>query len=190
MYYLYYLICSKTYVVEGKRDTIYVGVSKNPRLRFNSHKHSARQGVDRPLYNCMKGHSFLVITLKGYSSKEEAYRDEIKYISILRTKDDIHVLNVADGGLGGYVIPEHKKEGWKAKLSKARQGAKPALGMKHTEENKRVFSEVSTKYWNECRKYHWWDIKDMSCKEAMITLGISKTHYYRLLKQAKVNALS
>jgi hypothetical protein len=97
------------------------------------------------------------------------------------------LLNLADGREGGYVIPEASKEAWKAKLSLARQGRKPALGMKHTEENKNFFSECSKR-----RKllYPTLDVTKVGFIEANKTCGISKTHYYRLLKRAKGNILS
>lgn len=96
-----------------------------------------------------------------------------------------NLYNLAQGGEGGYVIPEWQKPAWKAKLSKARKGRKPALGMKHTEENKRFFSECSKR---RVLLYPM-NIVDIPFAEAKIQYGISKTHYYRLLKRAKTNDL-
>lgn len=183
MYYLYYL--------KNNQKDIYVGISSNPKLRFNSHRHKAKRGSDLPLYVCMRKHHMYLVTQDFlFYNKKDAYLAECNAISRLRKDINNNVLNVADGGLGGYVVPKHKKDVWRAKLSKARQGQQPALGMKHTEENKKLFSAVATKYWEENRKYHYDDIKHLSYKEARELLAISKTRYYRLLKQTKANDLS
>ena len=56
--------------------------------------------------------------------------------------------------------------------------------MKHTEENKKLFSEVSNKYWDEHRLYTVEQIVSAgSFKKAQELYGISKTHYYRLIKR-------
>jgi len=88
--------------------------------------------------------------------------------------------NIAVGGEGGYVVPDEKKEEWKNKLSSARKGRKPALGMSHTEENKKLFSEVSKKYWSTQDTYNAEEVIALTFKEAHTKYGISKTHYYRL----------
>lgn len=88
---------------------------------------------------------------------------------------------MTNGGEGGFVVPAEKINSWKEKLSKARKGRQPALGMKHTEENKKLFSEVSKKYWDENRIYSPEEIRKFSSfKEANRATGISKTHYYRI----------
>ena len=186
MYYLYYLISKRTYIFNGKRDTIYVGVSKNPKRRWNSHNYMARKGKNTPLYNCMREHEFFLITVKVFQDKTDAYLAEQRTIESLRKDSNTTILNVANGGLGGYVVPEEYKEIWRAKLIKAREGRKPALGMKHTEENKRFFAECNKR---KIPKYPK-DIITLSFREANGQYNISKTHYYRLLKQAKSNDLS
>lgn len=184
----------KLYVIYGLTTPYYyIGMtSQHIHLRMNQHRSSAKRGVKSPLYDCIRKHgvdNFKIRECGSYKYREDCCKAEIDFIYRARSRQD-KILNLATGGEGGYVIPEASKEAWKAKLSKARTGRKPALGMKHTKENKELFSKVSTKYWEEHRRYHYDDIKHLSYREAKAELAISKTHYYRLLKQAKSNDLS
>jgi predicted DNA-binding protein (UPF0251 family) len=61
--------------------------------------------------------------------------------------------------------------------------------MTHSEENKRLFSEVSKAYWDTQQTYKIDDVCTLSFRQAHEQYGISKTHYYRLLKRAKSNEL-
>lgn len=181
MYYLYYL-------VSGKTDWIYVGITNNPKRRLASHRCAARTGKKSPLYDCMRKYgidNFYMDIDTEFPTKELAQQAEINMISFVRRRN-LKVLNLAAGGEGGYVVPEHLKDEWKAKLSKARQGRKPALGMKHTEENKKFFAECNKR---KVPKYPK-EITTLSFKEAQTRYNISKTHYYRLLKRAESNDLS
>ena len=158
MYKIYYLVSRET-------KNYYIGMAKsNLNYRLNSHRHAARSGKETRLYDCMREFgvdSFFMVLVDEFYTYEECCKAEVNQIKSARAKQH-SILNLAAGGRGGYSIPESKREAWREKLSKARQGQKPALGMKHTEENKKKFSEASTKYWKE----------------------------YRLLKQAKSNDLS
>ena len=180
MYYLYYLISNKT-------NWLYVGITNNPKQRMASHKSAAKRGVKSPLYDCMRKYqdSFYMEVDSEYPTKELVQRAEINTIAFLRNRN-IKILNLADGGAGGYVIPDHLKDEWKAKLSIARQGRKPALGMKHTEENKRFFAECNKR---KVPTYPNLDFK-LGFKKNNELYGISKTHYYLLLKRAENNELS
>lgn len=62
--------------------------------------------------------------------------------------------------------------------------------MKHTEENRLLFSKVSKEYWDSQETYNWEEIKKYSHKEAKKIFGISTTHYYRLKKQNGEESLS
>lgn len=169
----------------------YIGMtSQTIEKRFVQHKSAAKRGVKSPLYDCIRKYgvdSFRIRSCAWFKSIEECRAHEIKLISEARLNKENKLLNLADGCEGGYVIPETSKEAWKTKLSKARQGAKPALGMKHSEENKRFFSECSKR-----RKllYPNLDVNKCGFKEAKNLYGISKTHYYRLLKRVKINDLN
>lgn len=162
--------------------------SKGVRTRMIQHKSSANRGRKSPLYDCMRKHgveNFLITIRDTFDTKEECIQSEVDWIALAR-KEGWKLLNLADGGEGGYVVPEHLKGAWRAKLSKARQGRKPSLGMKHTEENKKFFAECNKR---KVPKYPK-DITTLSFKEAASEYNISKTHYYRLLKRTEPNELS
>lgn len=179
MYKIYYLVSKST-------DWYYIGMTKNSlENRFNAHIHSMRRGTKTPLYSCMRKYQdFIPILRAEFDTHEECCEEEIRLIA--EAKELGHnVLNLADGGNGGFVVPEDKIDSWKRKLRKKRRGRKPALGMKHTEENKKIFSKVSKEYWATQVTYSAEAIsKCSSFKEAHDVYGISKTHYYRLKRQS------
>lgn len=94
---------------------------------------------------------------------------------------------MADGGDGGFVVQDI--ESWKKKLKIARAGKKPALGMKHTKENKKLFSKVSREYWDTQDTFVKKEDEivdygiEYGYKKAMSKFNISQTHYYRLRKK-------
>ena len=184
MYTVYFIVSDKT-------NSLYVGMTgKKLSTRMAQHRHAANNGKKSPLYSCMRKYgvnNFLICVRDEYETKEECQQSERDWIAFGR-KEGWKLLNLADGGEGGYVVPLKKKEEWKANLSKARQGATPALGMKHTEENKVFFGECGKKRWDKYGRYPN-TIINYSFKEASKIFGISRTHYYRLLKQHKTNAL-
>jgi len=169
MYYVYKLYTDSS-------DAVYVGMTSNPKARLRGHKHAANSGKKSKLYDHMRKHgvqTYKLEVLFETESKEQCCEKEIQLIEELGT------LNLAAGGTGGYVVPLEKRESWVEKLKAARAGKQPALGMKHTEENKKLFSEVSKKYWETQDKYSAEEIA-VPFKEANKKYGISRTHYYRL----------
>lgn len=88
--------------------------------------------------------------------------------------------NLTTGGSG--VKYASVKDETRDKLRCVRKGRKPALGMKHTEENKRLFSKFSKKRWDLYGRYPK-EVLQLRCCDAIRTYGISKTHYYRLKRQ-------
>lgn len=172
--------------------SVYFGITSNPiERRYSAHMHRAfTENKKSKLYDAMRSYgpeSFSLYSVASFDSREELNDAEI--FAIKRGKErGLNLYNMTEGGEGGFVVPEDKIDEWKFKLSKARQGRMPALGMKHTEENKKLFSEVSNKYWDENRKYTAEDIQNFSSfKEANAATGISKTHYYRLKKRVLSN---
>lgn len=184
MYTVYFIVSEKT-------SYLYIGMtSKRLSTRMAQHRHAARSGKKSPLYDCMRKHgpeNFLIAVRDIFDSKEECQQSEIDWIAFAR-KENWKILNLADGGEGGYVVPEASREAWIANMSKAqsKRTKQPALGMKHTEENKRFFAECNKRKVSKYPK----DICSLSLKEAKEKFNISKTHYYRLLKRAKSNDLS
>lgn len=174
MYYLYYLCCKTS-------SKFYVGYTNNLKKRLVTHRSAASRGRKTPLYDLMRKHSpesFFIIPVVQNLTKEQILHLEREVIKNLR-EVEAPILNCADGGEGGFVVPEEKLLEWKEKLSKSRQGRKPALGMRHTVENKKFFSECAKR---KTIIYSKAQLEGLTFKDAKAKLGISKTHYYRILK--------
>jgi group I intron endonuclease len=160
--------------VNGKE---YIGITKNTKLRWNAHVHSSKT-KNTPLYSAMRKYGIDKFNMQvicicpnwGYACAVE--------VALIFISSSLY--NLAAGGEGGFVVPEASKSEWKKKLSNARKGAKPALGMKHTEQNKALFADLSRKYWETQDTYDAEAVTKHSFKEAKKLFGISKTHYYRL----------
>ena len=182
MYSVYFIVSEKT-------SYLYIGMtSKRLSTRLAQHRHAAKKGIKSPLYDCMRKHgpeNFTMVLRDVFETKEACQQCEIYWINHAK-KENWKILNLAEGGIGGYVIPEDKKSEWKAKLREARKGKKPALGMKHTEENKKLFSECNKR---KIPRYSNLDFTLGFTKNNKIC-GISKTHYHRLLKRVKSNELN
>lgn len=182
MYKLYILVSYKT-------KSYYIGMTKNKlSTRLAQHKNCAQRGRKTPLYDAMRKYNdFIIVLVKEYNTKEECANAEIAYIK--EARDNRHsIYNLADGGQTGYIITDPEvRARVNEKLKASRVGRKPALGMRHSEENKKFFSECSKR-----RKllYPDLDVFSIGFTEANRKFGISKTHYYRLLKRAKSNDLS
>lgn len=176
-------------IVNNISGSMYIGqTSSSISRRFYEHKYNAFSiNKKSKLYDAMRKYgedAFYIIELEYVEDKQQANLSEISHISESK-KLNIELYNMTDGGEGGFVVSTDKIESWKAKLSTARKGRTPALGMKHSEENKKLFSKVSNEYWEQHRVYNLDQI--ISCgsfKKANELYGISKTHYYRLIKRA------
>lgn len=175
------------YIVSALTNSYYIGITgKTPKLRWNEHKSSCRRGVKNKLYDCMRKYgieNFMMVIVDRFSSRKECCEAEINTIKLAIEKGH-SILNLAKGGEGGFVIQNIKS--WRQKLSDARKGRKPALGIKHSDESKRKMSEASKKRWDMYGRYPD-QILDMSFKEANRMCGISKTHFYRMKKRALNN---
>lgn len=187
---MYYTYC----IVNSISGSMYIGqTSSSISRRYYEHRHAAYSlNKKSKLYDAMRKYgeeAFYIVELETLGTRAEANLSEINHISESKSMG-INLYNMTNGGEGGFVVPQEKLAEWKHKLSSSRQGKTPALGMKHTEENKKLFSEVSNKYWTEHRKYTAEQIlKAGSFKLAHELYGISKTHYYRLIKRAQSNEL-
>lgn len=171
--YLYLLFTHKS-------DRIYVGVTKNLKSRLSSHKHAAKT-KNTKLYNHMRKYgpeNYVLLPIGSFTSESEMLSAEVQTIEHF-SKSGIRLLNTAPGGKAGYIVPGDKRDEWMDKLKLARQGRKPALGMKHTEKNKRFFSECSKRKVN---KFDSDQVVKYPFRLVREIFGISKTHYYRLLR--------
>jgi len=176
MYKVYYLVSYST-------SRYYIGITRNKlRTRFMQHTSASDRGVKSPLYDCMRKYKdFLIVLRDEYPTHKECCEREIELIAGARELKH-SILNLADGGEGGFYV--HDIANWKKQLRAKRQGRKPALGMKHTEENKEYFSEVAREYWKTQPTYVAEEILKHSFSAAKEMYGISKTHYYRLKRQS------
>lgn len=188
---MYYLYC-----IENKKScSVYIGITgASISKRFYEHIHNATiLNKKTKLYDAIRSYginNFEIFELNSFNTREECCLAEVDSIRCAK-EIGLSLYNMTEGGDGGFVVPIDKIPEWKEKLSVARQGRTPALGMKHSEENKLLFSEVSNKYWDEHRIYSVEDIqKCSSLQEAKEKFKISKTHYYRLKKRAQSNELS
>ena len=173
------------YVIEDQQQIpVYVGATTRPiQTRFKQHVSDAKRSSQIPIHTCMRENGIENFNIKKFASVDtQPEAIEIEKMLIAEYSGHLDLLNCTKGGeLGVKVIKD--KESWKEKLKKARSGRQPALGMKHNEENKKLFSDVSNAYWDTQETYDPQKISGLSHKEAKLQLGISTTHYYRLKKR-------
>lgn len=188
MYYLYKF----TNLINGK---IYYGMTNDVKQRVATHKSMAKTKItSNPFHNAIRKYGFENFTLEvisEFSSRDDCCVAEINVISLAKEiGEDIY--NLHPGGLGGFSIltkSEEEVEEWREKQRNSRQGKTPALGMKHTEENKELFGMYGKLRWDIYGRYPAEEIIMLSFKDAKEKHGISKTHYYRLRKQLETNDL-
>lgn len=181
MYYLYKLTNS----VSG---TVYYGISRNPKQRLAAHRSVAKHGkLKSPLADAMRSYgldAFVLSVESGPMSREQAYETEVAVIAENK-RNGVKTYNLHPGGSGGFSMLEkspEEVEQWRSKQRAARVGKKPALGMQHTAENKKLFSQYGKLRWDIHGRYPE-NVLDFGFTEANKRFGISKTHYYRLRKQ-------
>lgn len=186
MYYLYKF----SNLVNGKS---YYGMTSNVNKRFASHKSKSKTDkITNPFHNALRKYgidNFRFEIIKDFEDKESCCDAEVNAIGFAKESDE-QVYNLHPGGLGGFSIltkPEVEIDLWREKLRNSRKGKTPALGMKHTDDNKRLFGEYGKLRWDIYGRYSAEEILELSFKNANIKYGISKTHYYRLRKQFRTN---
>lgn len=174
----------------------YYGITENLYNRKANHKNRSKKenrnkrGGKTPFYDAIRKYGWenfnWEIIFEG--SKKECSSLEIKLI-----KRDINCYNLHEGGSIGFSMKNKTTEEfneWKNKLKKARKGKKPALGMSHSEENKKLFKKCSDKYWSTQKTYNSVEIlnygKIHGMTKTLKKYGISKTHYYKF-KRTSIN---
>lgn len=175
-------------IVNTLNNNVYIGITRTLiRDRWKAHVWSARNNIKSALYDAMRSYgieNFTIEVIKQFDNEQDllqAEKDTIKYYRQLLGK----TYNILDGGESYFPIKD--KEAWKIKLKEKRVDRKPALGMKHTDDNKKKFSDVSKAYWSTQTTFNEDEIAKLSFKEAHKTFGISKTHYYRLRNRVRDN---
>lgn len=180
------------YLIENTvNDKVYIGITKDIPRRWRSHKHTYKKDKSNAhLYNAMRKYGldkFTIREVATFECLEDCCKYEIDKIQYFRS-NNIGNYNMHSGGTIGYDVSKSINiTAWKEKLRARRKGRKPALGMKHTEDNKKLFSEASRAYWNTQDTYNQEAITKSSFKEAKELFGISKTHYYRIKKRLSTN---
>lgn len=164
----------------------YYGITENLKRRCATHRHRAKSGDKTKFYDAVRRYGWdnFELEVLAEGDKESMAAKEIELIT-----NDPDCYNLHKGGHIGFDVrtkgPEAVKE-WKAKLKKARKGKKPALGMKHTEETKKLCGQYGKLRWDIYGRYPK-EVLDYGFTEANRRYGISKTHYYRLRKAAAAN---
>lgn len=138
------------YKIKNKiSNSIYIGITITTiNNRFSSHKNAAKRNIKSKLYDAIRKYgieNFTIEKLNEYSDKNKLYKAEINAIKSFK-KSGYNLYNILIGGSSYFPIVN--KEEWKKKLREKRIGRKPALGMKHTQANKELFSKVSRIYWD------------------------------------------
>lgn len=174
MTYSLYIMCNS---VTGDE---YVGLTKNYVQRMRSHKSSSKTGVTH-LYRAIRKYGWDVFDISIICKGSKEYISSVEK-SWIHTHNPTY--NVSSGGETGGYVQEYDRDQWISKLKQSRSGRKPALGMKHTEDNKELFREFGKKRWESYGTYSK-DITTISLKEANLKYGISKTHYYRLKREGR-----
>lgn len=172
----------------SESSSVYVGVTRvSLDNRFRAHKHSAKRGDKTPLYDSIRQKGFdkfSIHLVAEFKTELEMLSAEKELIAYHRAIGKCY--NILDGGCSYFPIKDW--EAHKARLKVARVGKKPALGMKHSEKNKELFSACGKRRWDLYGRYPE-EVITYSFAEARDKFGISKTHYYRLRKLAENNDL-
>ena len=178
MYKLYKITSTATHKV-------YYGITNGElSRRWAAHKHSSKSSP-AALYNAIRKYGIETFTINlvwEFDSRDDCGFAEQEMIRTSKGNN----YNMHRGGSTGFSMRDKSEDEylqWKESLSKSRQGSKPALGMKHTKENKKLFGEYGKLRWDIHGRYPD-DVLNYSFAEAHRKYGISKTHYYRLRKQS------
>lgn len=167
-------------------DKVYVGITRTSLdQRYRSHKYSSKS-VHTPLYCAIRKHgieNFIMTPIELFDNTKDLEEAEFNKIAEYRMQG-ILLYNILDGGASYFPIKD--MESHKAVLREKRKGRKPALGMKHSDENKKLFSKCGKARWDKYGRYPK-DCIQLSANQAKEKYGISHTHYYRLKKLAVNN---
>lgn len=166
-------------VVSGNR---YYGITNNYKRRLWSHKTAAKRGDKSKFYDAMRSYG---IESFNWSVLEEGDAEYIMQREIELIANDPNCYNLHPGGGQGFSMltkSDAEVEEWRQKLRDARVGRKPALGMHHTDETKKLCGEYGKARWDKYGRYPL-EVLDYGFAEANRKFGISKTHYYRMRRQ-------
>ena len=159
----------------------YFGITRHLERRLASHKHAIKSGRKTPFYDSVRSYGWENFDQYILSKGSEKH---IAFLEQLCIEHDSTCYNLHLGGHIGFDVTTKDAtsvEEWKLKLRQSRKGRKPAEGMKHTEEIKRICGEFGKIRWDIYGRYPK-EVLDYGFAESNKKFGISKTHYYRLRK--------
>lgn len=134
------------YVAVFPNNKIYVGITVDIRDRKTTHKSKAKTGWDGYLYNAIRKYGFENIiwnVADGYSDWKKLCVLEKEEIARYKSNDRNFGYNISDGGDGTVGI-KHTEE-WKKMMSERMSGENsPSWGRRLTDEQKKHLSEINT----------------------------------------------
>lgn len=135
-----YLVSTSVYLVQSlDNGGVYVGISANPRRRWNEHKVRSKS-VLTPLYASMRAHGVdrhQFSLLETYGDRKDACESEVWLIAYLRAMG-ARVFNLREGGDGSSIGFVHTAE-TRAKMSRASKGRK--LSDEHRQSISRFYKD-------------------------------------------------
>ena len=167
-------------IVSGRK---YYGITVNTKRRTASHRHSAgSKRLKTPFYDAVRKYGWDGFDFKILAEGPNEYVSDLE-ITLIAGDPDCYNLHL--GGHIGFDVSKSKQaDEWKQKLRTARAGRKPALGMTHSGETKKLCGLHSISRWDKHGRYPE-EVLKYGFTEANKKFGISKTHYYRLRKSAQ-----
>lgn len=143
------------YEIRNKiNNAVYVGITRSHiSSRWRAHKSASKRGVKSILYDAMRSlgfENFYITVVSEFDNEGDLLQAERDLIKFHREHSE-KCYNILDGGEAYFPIKNWDVH--KAKLRIARRGRKPALGMKHTEENKKKFGEFGKLRWDKYGRY-------------------------------------
>jgi group I intron endonuclease len=143
------------YLIQNKLDLkIYVGQTRNPKIRWNQHKVRAKNNSPQYIHNAMRFHgvdNFTFQIIEEYSLEKDVNEAEEFWIQFFQTRDSNIGYNLTSGGCGSRGF-KHSKES-KIKMSKIRSEYysdpiaiqnQSAAAIKHYKENADTINKISS----------------------------------------------
>jgi group I intron endonuclease len=160
----------------------YYGITNNFKRRLSAHRTMVLRGKKTKFYDAVRGYGWDAFV---WEVLEEGTDDAIAQKEVELIKADSTCYNLHPGGKLGLNVMSLGTEAstkWRHKLSLARKGRQPALGMSHTDETKKLCGEYGKLRWDIYGRYPA-EVLDYGFADSNKKFGISRTHYYRLRKQ-------
>jgi group I intron endonuclease len=161
----------QVYTIKNKLNgNIYVGCTEvGLELRFERHIKSMNKGSDCSLHQAIREFgkdNFEIKMIEEYSTKEEMFKGEIKYIKELDTYKTPYGYNDTKGGEGGDTNGGKTFDNeWRSNLSKSMAG-RPLLS--HRKWPAEVEKEICRLYVEE-KKSRYWIADKYGCYRSLIT---------------------